>query len=201
MPELPEDTVSKTHKVAPGIPNQFSYDLKIPKDRIAVLIGQEGKTKQELEEETKCIIKIDSQEGDVTLMGSDALQLYILREVVKAIARGFNPDIAKLLFNQNYLLEVINLADYSRNPNHQARLKGRVIGSDGKSRKTIEDLTSSYICVYGKTIAILASAESLTFAKRAVESLLAGSPHAAVYKWLERQRREMKKRAVEEEFG
>jgi ribosomal RNA assembly protein len=181
--------------------DQFSYDLKIPKDRIAVLIGAEGATKTELEAETKCSIKIDSQEGDVTLMGKDALQLYILREAVKAIGRGFNPELAKLLFDQDYLLEVINLNDYSKNPNHLARLKGRVIGSDGKSRKTIEDLTGSYICVYGKTISILGSAESLGIAKRAVESLLSGSPHSVVYKWLERQRRELKKRQVQEQFG
>jgi rRNA processing protein Krr1/Pno1 len=34
--------------------------------------------------------------------------------------------------------------------------------------------------------------------KRAVESLLGGSPHANVYKWLERQRRLLKKRSFEE---
>ena len=180
------------------IPGEFSYDIKVPKDRIAVLIGVEGAMKAELEQETGCRINIDSEEGDVTLMGKDALNLYILREVIKAIARGFNPDIAKLLLKQNYLLEIIALADYSRDTNHQARLKGRVIGSNGKSRKTIEELTGSYICVYGKTIAILGSAETITFAKRAVESLLNGSPHAVVYKWLEKQRRELKKRAVEE---
>jgi len=184
-----------------SIPGQFSYDIKIPKDRIAVLIGSDGKTKSELEEETKCTIKIDSSEGDATIMGKDALNLYILREVVKAIARGFNPDIAKLLLKQNYLLEVIALNDYSREPNHQARLKGRVIGSDGKSRKTIEELTGAYICVYGKTIGIIASAEAIGYAKRSVESLLGGSPHSVVYKWLERQRRDLKKKMVEEEFG
>ena len=180
---------------------EFSYDIKVPKDRVAVVIGVEGAMKAELEQETGCKIKVDSEEGDVTLMGKDALSLYILREVIKAISRGFNPDIAKLLLKQNYLLEILSLNEYSRDTNHQARLKGRVIGSNGKSRKTIEELTGSYVCVYGKTIAIIGAADTITYAKKAVESLLNGSPHSVVYKWLEKQRREMKKRAVEDEFG
>ena len=175
--------------------------MKVPKDRIAVLIGVEGSTKDELAKETKCRVKIDSEEGEVTIYGSDALNLYILREVIKAIGRGFNPDIAKLLLNQNYLLEIIQLNDYSRETRHQARLKGRVIGEGGKARRTIEDLTGCYISVYGKTISIIGTAEALTPCKRAVENLLNGSPHSVVYRGLERQRKVLKQKAVEEEFG
>jgi ribosomal RNA assembly protein len=180
---------------------EFSYELKVPKDRIAVLIGVEGKTKSELERDTRCRIKVDSEEGEVTIYGSDALNLYILREVIKAIGRGFNPDIAKLLLNQNYLLEIIQLNDYSRTTKHQARLKGRVIGEGGKARRTIEELTGCYISVYGKTISIIGGAEALTACKRAIENLLNGSPHSVVYRSLEKQRKALKQRAIEEEFG
>ena len=34
---------------------EFSYELKIPRDRIAVLIGPKGKMKRELEEQTKLL--------------------------------------------------------------------------------------------------------------------------------------------------
>ena len=76
------------------------------------------------------------------------------------------------------------------------RLKGRVIGRDGKSRKLIEELTECSISVFGKTISIIGSAESAAAARQAVESLLRGSTHANVYKWLEKRRREIKRRAV-----
>jgi ribosomal RNA assembly protein len=176
---------------------EYSYDLRITKDRIAVLIGAKGETKNELEKETSCKINIDSKEGDVTISGKDAISLFALREVIKAISRGFNPEIAKQLLKQDYALEVISLNDYSKEQSHQLRLKGRVIGADGKSRTTIESLTDCSISVYGKTIAMIGSVENIGNCKRAVETLLAGSPHANVYKWLERQRKLSKQNVID----
>lgn len=174
--------------------DEYSYELKITKDRIAVLIGTKGETKKELESETACKIDVDSKEGDVIITGKDAISMFALREVIKAIARGFNPEIAKQLLKQDYILDVISLNDYSKEKSHQQRLKGRVIGMDGKSRHTIEELTECYISVYGKTIAIIGKIEMNGICKRAVETLLAGSPHANVYKWLERQRKLLRRK-------
>lgn len=172
----------------------FSYDLKIPKDRVAVLIGKNGETKKEIEESTKTHLDIDSKEGDVIISGDEAIDLFAVREMIRAIGRGFNPDTARLLLKQDYAFEMISLNDYSKQKTHLLRLKGRVIGQDGKSRKTIEDLTECFISVYGKTISLIGRVETINIARRAVESLLAGSTHAAVYKWLEKQRRETKHR-------
>ena len=176
---------------------EYSYDLRITKDRIAVLIGAKGETKSELEKETTCKINIDSKEGDVTITGKDAIMLFALREVIKAISRGFNPEIAKQLLKQDYILEVISLNDFSKEQSHQQRLKGRVIGADGKSRNTLESLTECSISVYGKTIGIIGSVENVSICKRAVESLLQGSPHANVYKWLERQKKLLRQKGFD----
>jgi len=43
----------------------FSYDIKIPKDRVAVLIGKNGKVKEQIEIETDTGLDIDSKEGEV----------------------------------------------------------------------------------------------------------------------------------------
>ncbi|MBU1204960.1 MAG: KH domain-containing protein [Nanoarchaeota archaeon] len=176
---------------------EYMYGTKIPKERIAVLIGTDGITKKQIESATNIKLKIDSKEGDVFLEGEDALGLYSAREVVKAIGRGFNPDIALLLLKQDYMLEMINMADYIKSKNQMIRLKGRVIGAEGRSRKTIEELTETYISVYGKTIGIIGFSENVAIAKRAVESLLSGSPHSSVYKWLEKRRSNMKRRDLE----
>ena len=175
---------------------EFSYELKIPKDRVAVLIGQKGKTKNHLESITKIKLDIDSKEGDVTIKGTDALGMYSAKEIVKAIGRGFNPEIAQLLIKQDYAFELLNLSDFSRSKNDEKRLKGRVIGEKGKSRKTIEDLTGVYISVYGKTIAIIGEITAVGYARKAIDSLLSGSPHANVYKWLEKQKRIIKKKEI-----
>ncbi len=175
---------------------EFIYETKITKDRIAVLIGTEGDTKKQIEESTGSKIRIDSKEGDVFIEGSDALGLYSAREVVRAISRGFNPDIALLLLKPDYMLEIISLRDYTSEKKHMLRLKGRVIGAEGSSRKTVETLTETYICVYGKTIGIIGMPEGVESARKAVESLLNGSPHSNVYKWLEKRRHETKKREL-----
>ena len=172
---------------------EYRYELKVPKDRVAVLIGKKGEVKQRIEEETKTKLDIDSKEGDIFVSGREALGLYAAREIIKAIGRGFNPEIAELLLKPDYVLEIIDVRDYAgRSKDSALRLKGRVIGTEGKSRKLIEELSESYISVYGKTICIIGTAEYALIAKQAVESLLKGSTHENVYKFLEKKRREMK---------
>ena len=178
---------------------EYSYELKIPRERVAVLIGKEGEMKKNIEADTNTRIKVDSREGDVFVYGRDALGLYTCREVIRSIGRGFNPEIAKLLLKQDYVFEVISLNDYTgKSKNTLLRLKGRVIGREGKSRRLIEELSEAYVSVYGKTIGIIGLPESASMAKNAIESLLKGSTHANVYKLLEKRRRELKRRKITE---
>ena len=180
---------------------QFSYDLKVPKERVAVLIGKEGSVKKRIEEATNCKLQIDSKEGDVFISGKDSIGLYEAREVIRAIARGFNPDIACLLLKQDYMLDTLDLRDYAPTKNAQIRLKGRVIGSEGKSRRVIEELTETHISVYGKTIAIVGEITMVGIAKNAIQKLLEGGMHAGVFKELEKKRRDMRLRKIEENFN
>ena len=176
---------------------EYSYELKVPKNRVGVIIGKEGSIKKEIEESTKTRLSIDSKEGDIFVTGEDALGLYSARELIKAIGRGFNPEIAKLLLKSDYIFEVIDVSEYVGNSKDaMIRLKGRVIGKEGKSRKLIEELTNCYISVFGKTISVIGLPESAANARQAIESLLRGSTHANVYKWLERRRRALKRKAI-----
>ncbi len=172
---------------------EFAYEIKIPKERIAVLIGKSGEIKKKIETTLGITLQIDSQEGDITIQGEDALQLYSGRDIVRAIGRGFNPETALLLLKQDYVFELIDITRYVKE-NHLQRVKGRIIGKDGKARLVLEELSLSNICVYGKSIGIIGETENVGMAKRALESLLQGAPHAIVYKWLEKRRKEMKTR-------
>lgn len=181
---------------------EYIYELRIPKDRIAVLIGKQGKIKKEIETETKTKINVNSKEGDVFISGEEALGLYSCREVIRAIGRGFNPDIAKLLLKSDYCFELIDLKGYAgKSKDTLLRIKGRVIGSEGKTRRLIEELSEAYICVYGKTIGIIGLPESTSIAREAIEKLLKGSPHSTVYRFLEKKRRDLKRaRLLGEDF-
>jgi ribosomal RNA assembly protein len=128
----------------------------------------------------------------VRITGDDSLGLFSSREVVKAIARGFSPEIALLLTKTDYAFELLNIADYvGKSQKTALRLKGRVIGTEGKTRSHIEDLTETNISVYGKTIGIIGEIETVMLARRAIESLLAGATHSSVYKWLEKKKKEL----------
>ena len=178
---------------------EYSYELKVPKNRVAVIIGKEGSVKKDIEESTSTKLDIDSKEGDVFVSGEDALGLYAAREIIKAIGRGFNPEIAKLLLKPDYIFEVVDLRGYAgKSKDVLLRLKGRVIGKEGKSRRIIEELAECSISVFGKTISIIGLPESAAVARQAVESLLRGSTHANVYKFLEKRRREIKRKSLME---
>ncbi len=188
--EAKEDELPQNDKLKPES-DEFAYELKIPEERIAVLIGEQGKVKKEIEGSTRTTLEI-SKEGDVTILGDDALQLYTAREIVRAIARGFNPKIALLLLKTDYELDIIDLRDVAgKNKNTLQRLKGRVIGEAGKSRREIEHLSETHISVYGKTIGIIGTSEHVALAHETVGMLLAGSMHKTVYQFLERKRKEM----------
>ena len=172
--------------------DEFSYELKIPEERIAVLIGTEGATKKEIELATHSTLEI-SAEGDVHILGSDGLLLFTAKEIVRAIARGFNPKIALQLIKVDYALEMIDMTEVvGKNKNNLERLKGRIIGTGGKARKEIEHLTGTAISIYGKTIGIIGETDNVALARQAMGMLLEGSMHKTVYQFLEKKRREIR---------
>ena len=168
--------------------SEFVNSIKIPQDRVAVLIGTDGETKDTIEKITNSHLNVDSQDGEVHISGGDPLKIFTCAEIVKAVGRGFNPEVALLLTKIDYVLEIISITEFAKTQNDVIRLRGRVIGKEGKSRKVIEELLEVHIVIYGKTIGIVGRGDSVSLARRAVESLLGGSPHSHVYKWLEKQR-------------
>ncbi len=175
---------------------EYNYELKLPKDRIAVLIGKKGEVKRRLEEATNSKIKIDSKEGDVTITGEDSLGLFAAREVITAIGRGFNPEIAMNLLKVNYVFDMVNIMDFARSKNDMVRLRGRVIGAEGRSRQIIEEMTDTNIVIYGKTISIIGEPDNVAVARKALESLLEGAKHASIYAWLEKKRKDLKFKSI-----
>lgn len=171
--------------------------LKIPRERVGAVIGKQGITKEEIENATKTSIEIDSETGSVSISpredAEDPLAVWKARYIVKAVGRGFNPEIALKLTDDEVLLEIINLPDYvGKSKKAILRQKGRIIGKDGRTRDIITDMTGVDISIYGKTVAIIGDMEHIHLAKEAVEMILDGSRHKSVYAFLEKKSREMK---------
>jgi len=167
----------------------YSEEFRIPRERIAVVIGKKGLTKKQLEKHTNTKIEVDSDEGKVLISG-ESIDVYNARLVVHAIGRGFNPEVAKSLCNDENCFEMVNIKDFAgKSKKKMVRLKSRIIGRKGKAWKSIETLTNTVISVYGKTVCIIGRVDHVLVAREAVESILKGAPHGPVYSWLEVKRK------------
>jgi ribosomal RNA assembly protein len=177
--------------------------VKVPRERIGALVGPEGQVKENIEKKLKIGLRIDSQTGDIqitlTPTAKDPTVLLSAKEVVTAIGRGFSPEHAfRLLEDDEIVLEVIDLREQvGRSQSDMKRLKGRVIGKEGKTRRIIEELTKANISVYGHTISIIGRMDQVYIAKEAVRMLIRGSLHRSVYRYLHRKRGELKKKKME----
>lgn len=171
---------------------EVQTNILIPKDRIGVVIGKKGETKKKLEEELGVRLEIDS-EGEVKIYTTqnNADMLLKAREIIRAIGRGFSPEKALLLKNDEYTLTVIDLTEYANNKNALVRIRSRLIGKKGKARLLIEEVTGTHISIYGKTASIIGEWERAALAEEALRKLASGAPHSKVYEWLYRQKREM----------
>ena len=177
--------------------------IKIPRDRIGALVGPEGKVKSIIERKLLVSLNINSETGSVQITLSKKAQdptvLFRAKEVVTAIGRGFAPDHAlKLLDDDEFTFGVIDLREIvGRSPSDIKRLKGRVIGKEGKTRRIIEELSEANISVYGHTISIIGYPDQAAIAREAVTMLIRGSLHGTVYRFLHKKRRELKKKRLQ----
>ncbi|RXE56818.1 RNA-processing protein [Methanoculleus taiwanensis] len=170
-----------------------TQEIKVTANRIGALIGKAGATKREIEEKTGVAILIDSEEGIVTVDGEDPVNMLAAVEIIRAINRGFSPERAfKLLDDEDMMLDIIDLSEIAGSTRQMERLRGRIIGKAGTSRAQIEDMTNTGISVHGKTVALIGLPDNIKTAKSAVEMLIQGVPHEHVYSFLDKKKKEAK---------
>jgi ribosomal RNA assembly protein len=139
--------------------------VRIPKERVGILVGPEGKTKAYIEERMKINLSVDSEDGGVTItLGEgqdDPSMLLRAKDLVTAIGRGFAPEVAfRLIRNEDDVFDMVDLRlVFGRSEADIKRIKGRIIGAEGKTRRLIEELTEANVTVYGHTIGIIGSYE------------------------------------------
>ena len=170
--------------------------VKIPTERVGVLIGTKGTTKARIEKLAGVKLSIDSEEGDVQVDSThaeDPAMGLAVCNVITAIGRGFSPKKAIKLLEDEFYLEVLDIRDYvGKKQEHVVRMRSRLIGTRGKTRALIEELTGAYVSVYGNTVGIIGDTLQLDVARRALDMLLEGSEHKAVYHFLERSSAKLK---------
>ena len=169
---------------------------RVPKDRIAVLIGAKGATRKELERAAGCKhIQIDSVTGEIDVTWPepgefDPVKALKLPDVIKAVGRGMAPNRAIQLLQDDWFFEIVDLREHvGKKSSQQRRIRARIIGSEGKIRKMIEQHTGAEISIYKSTVVLVGDGQGLSSARQAIEMLARGSEHGTVMKFLERERK------------
>ena len=99
------------------------------------------------------------------------------------------------LVDDDIVLDIIDLRElFGKNESDINRIKGRVIGSEGKMRRLLEEMTDAKVSVYGSTISMIGEFEAVSASRQAIEMLIKGKQHSSVYKFLRRIRSESKRR-------
>ncbi len=178
--------------------SEVRVNASIPKDRIGVLVGPKGTVKSRVEDSMGVDLTIDSETGlvDIRLRKDtqDPSNALRAKDIVVAIGRGFSPERALSLVNEDNTLDVLDLHDiFGKNEAEIRRVDGRIIGREGKTRRIIEEMTGTLVSVSGHTVSIIGSYDSVSTAKDAIEKLLKGRQHGTVYKFLRRKKSEAKK--------
>lgn len=178
-----------------------SIRARVPKERVGVLIGPKGVTKAAIERKLSVELTIDGETGDVEIStgpGSNPADLFKARDIVTAIGRGFSPENALKLMDEEAVLLVIDLRElFGRSDSDIERVKGRIIGAGGKTRRNIEETTGTKVSLHGHTIAIIGDLEHSGVAREAIQMFIEGRSHSTVYRFLQAKRAELRKSEME----
>lgn len=178
-----------------------SLRVRVPKDRVGVLIGHEGSVKSSIERKLLVKLSIDGETGDIEIAfepeGNPA-DMFLARDMVKAVGRGFSPENAFKLMEDDAILMVIDLREFfGRSDSTIDRVKGRIIGEHGKTRRNLEEMTGTKLSLYGHTVAIIGEVAHSDVAREAVEMFIKGKTHSTVYRFLQAKRHALKRMETE----
>lgn len=163
--------------------------IRIPVERVGPLLGRDGEAKARLEHLTGARISVDS-DGEVTVEG-DSAQEFFLKDVIKAVGRGFDPVSAEKLLSEKYSLEIIDLKDICKGDKDLQRVRGRIIGEEGKMKAEIEAALECRLSIYGWTVGVIAPLDTMVYAHKALNRIIEGAQLTTVFNDLARYRKEI----------
>jgi ribosomal RNA assembly protein len=173
------------------IPGVTKIYTKIPVERVGILLSNKGEIIKTIQQRLDVKISIDPSLGSVVIEPSKSdtpvNNLFKAKDYIEAIGYGFSPERAERVLGEDQVLLIIDLKDQLRLPeNHLKRIKGRIIGEEGRARRNLEEISGCYISVYENYIAIIGDYESANAVKEAIQLLIEGREHSTVYRYLKR---------------
>lgn len=140
------------------------------------------KNKKRLEK--KLNIKITNRGKEVQISGQPEDE-YIAEKVIDALNFGFPFSSAISIKEEDLEFEILNIKDYTVRKDLE-RIRARIIGKNGKTLKTLCQLTKCNFEIKDNQVGIIGPPECIENAQESVISLVKGSKQANVYAYLEK---------------
>jgi ribosomal RNA assembly protein len=167
--------------------------ILIPAKRASTLRA-DGKILAYLASRTACRIEV-SGENLITLEG-DTYGEYNARNVIVAYGRGFSMKTAMKLLADDCFFSQINLKDSFSKKDRIRMVKARLIGTEGKTKKYISEISGADISIYGSSIGLIGTEEGIKLATVAIDLILEGGTHKKAYMAMERLRKKMRRESI-----
>lgn len=151
---------------------------RILSEKVGIVIKEKEKLENALN------IKISNRGKEISIVGMP-LEEYEAGSVIDAITFGFDVEIALMIKERELVFEVLNIKDFTKRRDMRS-IKARIIGTKGKTLKTLAELTDCFIEVRNNEVGIIGHPEKIKNAQDSVISLIRGSKQASVYKYLEK---------------
>ncbi len=132
-------------------------------------------------------IKLSNKGHNVFVNGKAASE-FLAIEVLEAVNLGFSVDAALQLKQDNVILQTVNIKDITKRHDLE-RVRARIIGTQGRTLKTLDNLTKCDLSLHDNQIGIIGNTEEIEFAIQAITSLVQGSKQGNVYGRLEREKK------------
>ena len=143
-----------------------------------------------IEKRVGCKMRIENR-NEIVVEG-DSYSEYVARNIVQAVARGFRLNTAFKLLNEDYFFDSIDIGDIASNKLKKKRMVARIIGTGGKAKIYMEEVSGASIEIYGDTISLIGSIDEIRIAKAGINILLDGGKHSTAYTVMEKERRKIK---------
>jgi len=143
------------------------------------------RTKGELEKKLNVKIKITGKMAEIE---GKPLDEYEASHIIEAVGFGFSAREALKLKEENMLFTKINIKDFTRRKNLED-VRSRIIGTEGKTKKTLEQISGCDMVLSNNIVGIIGPAEAIENATTAIKNIVRGSKQSNVYRYLEKMNR------------
>lgn len=151
---------------------------KIISDRVGSIMKEKEKLEKELD------LKLANRGREIYLTGLP-IDEYEAEKILEAINFGFKKEIALMIKEKELTFEILRIKDFTRRKDLQT-IRARIIGTEGKTLKTLAKLTDCFIEVHNNEVGIIGHPERIKTAIDGVISLIKGSKQSNVYSFLEK---------------